>query len=238
MDIYLIYLADSLEHAFHLFRFRRPETIVQPGLCGPGQHVRSNELVIIAILITVLVIFSNPNRISAEDKPQRSPELQVLDHFIGTWDHELTIKRLDEIGIEEVTQSTSVDTRKWSAGGTFVMIENSLAMKKNPDVPELIMMITYDPDTNTYPGCLMSGPSRTLMTGIWNERTDTMYWSGKVSPQEHDCRKASIHRNGSCRSIAGDYQSRWQAGAVWSGGGNVLEANAAKELNSCRLTDG
>ena len=134
---------------------------------------------IIVILITVLVIFSNPNRISAEDKPQRSPELQVLDHFIGTWDHELTIKRLDEIGIEEVTQSTSVDTRKWSAGGTFVMIENSLAMKKNPDVPELIMMITYDPDTNTYPGCLMSGPSRTLMTGIWNERTDTMYWSGK-----------------------------------------------------------
>jgi hypothetical protein len=23
------------------------------------------------------------------------------------------------------------------------------------------------------------GPSRTILTGIWNERTQTMYWSGK-----------------------------------------------------------
>ena len=133
----------------------------------------------LSIVFTVLAAATFAANGKAEDAPKRSAELQVLDHFIGTWDHELTIKRLNEIAMEEVTQITTVDTRKWSAGGTFVMFENSLEMKKNPDVPELIMMITYDPDTNTYPGCLMSGPSRTILTGIWNERTQTMYWSGK-----------------------------------------------------------
>jgi hypothetical protein len=26
------------------------------------------------------------------DKPKRSPELQVLDRFVGAWEHEVTLK--------------------------------------------------------------------------------------------------------------------------------------------------
>ncbi len=133
----------------------------------------------LSIVFTVLAAATFAAIGKAEDTPRRSAELQVLDHFLGTWDHEVTINRFNEFGQRVETKNTDVDTRKWSAGGTFVIFENSLAMKKNPDVPELIMMITYDPETHTYPGCMMSGPSRTSLTGIWNERTQTMHWRGK-----------------------------------------------------------
>ena len=133
----------------------------------------------LSIVFTVLAaaIFAASGK--AEDPPGRSAELQVLDHFLGTWDHEVTITRFNELGQRVETKNTDVDTRKWSAGGTFLIIENSLGMKKDPDVPELIMMITYDPETHTYPGCLMSGPFRAFLTGIWHERTQTMYWRGR-----------------------------------------------------------
>jgi hypothetical protein len=52
-------------------------------------------------------------------------------------------------------------------------------MKKNPGVPELHMMITYDPETKTYPACLLSGPFRSFLTGTWAKNTETMHWSGK-----------------------------------------------------------
>ena len=41
------------------------------------------------------------------------------------------------------------------------------------------MMITYDPNTKTYPACFMSGPFRSILTGTWDEKTQTMHWSGK-----------------------------------------------------------
>jgi len=133
----------------------------------------------LSIVFTVLVAAIFAALGEANDTPKRSPELQVLDRFLGTWDSEVTISRFNAIGQRVETKISDVDTRKWSAGGTFVIFENSLAMKRDPEVPEFIMMITYDPETHTYPGCFMSGPSRTILTGVWNERTQTMHWHGK-----------------------------------------------------------
>ena len=131
------------------------------------------------IVFTVLAAATFAANGKAEDAPKQSAELQVLDRFLGTWDSEKTIINFNQIGQRVETKTTDVDTRKWSAGGTFVIIENSLGLKHNPDALEAIMMITYDPETHTYPGCVMIGPERAFLTGIWNERTQTMHWRGK-----------------------------------------------------------
>ncbi len=46
------------------------------------------------------------------------------------------------------------------------------------DEPEFQMLVTYDPTTKTYPGVLMSGPSRALVDGTWNQATQTMTFHG------------------------------------------------------------
>jgi hypothetical protein len=95
-------------------------------------------------------------------------------------------------------------------------------MKKNPGVPELHMMITYDPETKTYPACLLSGPFRSFLTGTWAKNTETMHWSGK----DLDANKITgkhRHLQGSCRSIDRDEKRRWR-----TRGGIFLHADPAR----------
>ena len=40
------------------------------------------------------------------------------------------------------------------------------------------MLVTYDPATKTYPGVLMSGSSRALVDGTWDQATQTMTFRG------------------------------------------------------------
>ena len=113
----------------------------------------------------------------AEDPPKRAAELQVLDHFVGTWDIEVTIK---QPGQREITNK-GVETRKWSHGGKFVVFENgSLESEENS---EFHMLVTYDPATKTYPGVMMFGPGRSIVTGTWDAATSTMTFNGK-SPED------------------------------------------------------
>ena len=45
---------------------------------------------IVAIMQTAVLTVANTGLLTADDMVRRSPELQVLDRFVGTWDHELT----------------------------------------------------------------------------------------------------------------------------------------------------
>lgn len=110
-----------------------------------------------------------------QDAPKRSAELQVLDRFVGTWD--LDVTNTPASG-EIVTGKTS-ETRRWTLGGKFVQFENSKTEK--PDEPEFQMLVTYDPATKTYPGVLMSGPSRAVVTGTWDQAQQTMTFRGTFS---------------------------------------------------------
>lgn len=109
-----------------------------------------------------------------DERPKRSAELQVLDAFVGTWDFVVTNK---PTGGEVVTITTS-ETRSWTLGGTFVQFENP--QTESPTEPELQMLVTYDAATKTYPGFLMTGPSRSLVTGAWDPQTRTMTFRGNL----------------------------------------------------------
>ena len=103
---------------------------------------------------------------------ERSAELQVLDRFIGTWDIEFTYQ---PIGGEEF-KAEGVSHRSWSTKGTILRFDDP----GSPDQPELQILMTYDPETGAYPGVMMSGASRGELTGKWDEKTQTMLFSGSL----------------------------------------------------------
>jgi hypothetical protein len=47
------------------------------------------------------------------------------------------------------------------------------------------MLLTYDPASKSYPGVLMSGPSRALVDGTWDAETKTMTFTGTFAKGGH-----------------------------------------------------
>jgi hypothetical protein len=125
------------------------------------------RLTSITLVLLVATIFSG--LAIADDAPKRSPELQVLDHFVGTWEHEVTVKPAGE----EAVKVQTVDYRFWSRGGQILHFCNPT------EDPEFHMSLTYDPASKTYPGVLLSGSTSATVTGTWDATRNTMVWAMK-----------------------------------------------------------
>lgn len=128
-----------------------------------------------ALSLAVLAAAFFSLAVNAQDAPKRSAELQVLDRFVGTWDFDVTSKPAEG----DTVKGKTSETRSWTLGGKFVRFENPKT--ERPDEPEFQMLVTYDPATKTYPGFLMTGPSRALVTGTWDSSTQTMTFRGSIS---------------------------------------------------------
>ena len=111
----------------------------------------------------------------ADGAPKRSPELQVLDRFVGVWDVKNTIKLPSG---EEFTNDF-VSRRSWSLGGTFLRSQDTNF--SNPEAKEFQLLWTYDPAAKNYPAVFMDGPYRGELTGVWDAKTNTMHWKGKMA---------------------------------------------------------
>ena len=71
---------------------------------------------LISFVVAVVATAIMPWSLNAGDAPKRSAELQVLDRMIGDWETVVTVKGTGE-------KSTSIQTRKWSRDGKFVISE-------------------------------------------------------------------------------------------------------------------
>lgn len=130
----------------------------------------------ITVILTLLTIaVSHPA--NADDAAKQSEEMKVLGRFIGTWDMDLTINPTGS----DVMKTKKTEIRTWSLGGAFVRFED--AKNDKSDGPEFHLLVTYDPTTKTYPGFMMFGTGRTLVTGTWDASTSTMTFEGK-SPDD------------------------------------------------------
>ena len=136
------------------------------------------------------------------DTPERSAELEVLSHFVGTWDMKVTVTP----ATGEATTSDAFSVRRWSHGGQYLVMED-------PPGEGVLLPITYDPASGTYPGVMMLGPSRSLVIGSWNEETKTMHWSIKNVDQ-----KSTFM--GSHRFVRDDYAEA--SGTVTNADGQVV----------------
>jgi hypothetical protein len=107
--------------------------------------------------------------------PKRSPELQVLDHFIGSWDITNTFK---PVGGEKIVFSI-VSRKSWSPGGSFLRGQDTnLSI---PEAKEFHLLWTYDPVAKNYPAVFMEGPNRGELTGVWDAKKKTMHWKVKMA---------------------------------------------------------
>ena len=128
-----------------------------------------------SFLLCLLGLMPGMALAQVDGAPNRSPELQVLKHYLGVWDVNTTIK---PTGAEEITV-TSVSRRSWTIGGTFVQFQDT--GHSHPKALEYQLLWTYDPVAKNYPAVLMEGPNRGVLTGGWDEKTKTMHWKGKMS---------------------------------------------------------
>ena len=113
-----------------------------------------------------LVLFLLPARSgSSQEKPgkERSPELKVLDHFLGSWDIQFTGPREATDGPVEKVGSR----RRWSQGGKVLIFEDD-------GEEELVMTLTYDAVERQYVGTFLLGGMSGHVEGKWESRSKTM----------------------------------------------------------------
>lgn len=124
----------------------------------------------LSVLATVIV-----SHAMAGDEPKRSPEFQVLNRFVGTWDLEITHKRPQG----ETTNDNATEIQKWTLGGKFVHFQNPRTEEMG--APEFHFLVTYDPKSESYPGVMTIGSNRSLVKGVWDDKSKTMTFTGSFS---------------------------------------------------------
>lgn len=134
----------------------------------------------LSLILSLITAFGSSTL--ADDNTQRTPEFQVLDHFVGNWDLQVTETLIG--GDPASYKSTSI--RTWSLGGGFIRFEDVATGR-----PETHILMTYDPEENKYPAVFMSGPSRFNITGTWDESTRVMSFTGTLPDGN---RLSSTHR--------------------------------------------
>jgi len=111
----------------------------------------------------------------ADDRAKRSPELKVLNRFVGTWNLDVT----HSFPQGKTTIEKTTEIRKWTLGGKFVHFQNPRT--EQPDAPGFHFLVTCDAKTKSYPGMLTTGAKRSLVEGTWDDESKTMRFTGSFS---------------------------------------------------------
>jgi hypothetical protein len=143
--------------------------------------------------------------VGAQDAPKRSAELQVLDRFIGEWETVVTVKGTGE-------KSTTIQSRKWSREGKFVLSEDLDVSAKR----EGHFLITYDPKAKKYRACYINEEFTVPLLGTWDEKAQSMRWQSSDVPFKHEAVDYFIDR----------YTVEWTMTVTSPQGEVVLELSA------------
>ncbi|MEL6110747.1 MAG: DUF1579 family protein [Planctomycetota bacterium] len=97
------------------------------------------------------------------DQPNRSPELLLLDRFVGDW----VVKLEVEVNGEIVQRPQYESHIQWSRDGTFV-IANEIHENR-----EQLMVMRFDTAQRAYRGAFFSSTEQTPFTADWDEAKQT-----------------------------------------------------------------
>lgn len=126
-----------------------------------------------AILVILVPAFAQAQQAGGK----RSPELQVLERFIGSWEETIELKRA--AWTPEPSTKKISSTRKWILDGK--MIENKGAW--SPGNVEFLHLTTYDPKRREYRKWYFDANNPVPIggnRGHWDEATQTMTWRGAL----------------------------------------------------------
>jgi hypothetical protein len=101
------------------------------------------------------------------------PELQVLNHWVGKWDDEMTIK--PNAGFPNGMRAKGTVTAEWVLDGRFV--QQTAAAESGDGFPgmKVTSLMTYDPRKKVYrTWTFFSTGATTESEGRWDEKSRTM----------------------------------------------------------------
>ncbi|MEO1530479.1 MAG: hypothetical protein AAFX06_34250, partial [Planctomycetota bacterium] len=115
------------------------------------------------------------------ERPNRSPELLLLDRLVGTWDVEYEFK-VDNQAVRRESFRTQVE---WSRDGNFV-IANDLH-----DVRERLTVFRFDSLLKQYRGVVFSSTDQGAFEATWDDATKTFTMTFEEST---DANVTVVHR--------------------------------------------
>ncbi len=128
-----------------------------------------------SLVTTIALSFVTATLLGAQEAkaPQkRSPELQVLDRFLGTWRNVATVNP----GSDQAHTTTSTVTRTWTREGTGNFMKEHSVSEEGEE--EAHIVYTYDPAGKIYRVTYLSRNSALIIKGTWDEEKRTMKWEG------------------------------------------------------------
>lgn len=145
--------------------------------------VRGNQLSVwktkmkpLLTIVAVVAVFGITPTGHADEPNAKSPELQVLDRYVGTWDETVVIK--PALWTPEKTTSSTTTTRKWILNGR--MIENKGAWATEN---EFLHLMTFDPKQNEYRQWYYDKDNLVPQEyqGRWDAATQTFTFTGTLA---------------------------------------------------------
>ena len=127
-------------------------------------------------LVAVVAVFGSTVFGHADEPGAKSPELQVLDRYVGTWDETVVVK--PALWTPEMTTASTTTTRKWILNGR--MIENKGAWATEN---EFLHLMTFDPKQNEYRQWYYDKENLVPLEykGRWNAATQTFTFTGTLA---------------------------------------------------------
>jgi hypothetical protein len=129
--------------------------------------------IVTAVVLSSLLATSDA-ALAQEPNVNQSPELQVLQRFVGEWEETVELKLAP--WNESIKKITS--TRKSILGGT--MIENRGIW--SPEKVEFLHLLSYDPKRREYRNWYFDANNPASFgqnRGRWDEAKQTMTWRGE-----------------------------------------------------------
>lgn len=131
----------------------------------------------VAVMLSPLLLVSATGMAQVnEPVVKQLRELQVLEHFIGTWEETIELRSK---GTPKPSMLKISSTRKWILDGK--MIENKGTW--SPGNVEFLHLMSYDPKQREYRQWYFDTNNPAPLgedRGRWDEATQTLTWRGKL----------------------------------------------------------
>ena len=113
------------------------------------------------IRVVLILLLTTAASIGLGEQPNRSPELLLLDRFVGHWQVEYELKLADRAVQRQEFRSLA----KWSADGTFVIVN------ERQEGNERLTVLRFDKAKKHYAGSLFSATGQSPFEAEWDEST-------------------------------------------------------------------
>ena len=130
---------------------------------------------LVAFFVSTCVAFASA---TAADAPHQGPskdvpELQVLNHWVGKWDDDMTVK--PNAGLPKGMRAKGVVTAEWVLNGRFVQQTATLEPGDSAPAMKVTTLMTYDPQKKVYRSWMFfSTGAVSESEGRWDEKSRTM----------------------------------------------------------------